>query len=113
MYRTIESLLTLPGCVKQLSGSLKRMEEWIKKNRHGRIRELIAKLNQKLRGHYGYYGITFNSRKLSSYYEQTKRMLHKWLNRRGGARVWNWKQFTKLTKEWIPLLKPPIYHSYQ
>jgi RNA-directed DNA polymerase len=99
---------------KKLDASLKRMEEWIKLNRHGRIRELIAKLNQKLRGHYGYYGITFNSRKLNSYYEQTKRTLHKWLNRRGGKRpVWNWERFTKLTKEWIPLLEPKIYHSYQ
>jgi RNA-directed DNA polymerase len=98
---------------KKLSASLKRMDEWIKLNRHGRIRELIEKLNIKLRGHYGYYGITFNSRKLNSYYEQTKRILHKWLNRRGGKRpVWNWEKFTKLTKEWIPLLEPKIYHSY-
>lgn len=99
---------------KKLDASLKRMDEWIKLNRHGRIRELIARVNQKLRGHYGYYGITFNSRKLNSYYEQTKRTLHKWLNRRGGKRrVWNWEQFTKLTKEWIPLLEPKIHHSYQ
>ena len=99
---------------KKLSASLKRMDEWMKANRHGRIGELIGKLNQKLRGHYGYYGITFNSRKLGSYYEQTKRTLHKWLNRRGGKRpIWNWEQFTKLSKEWIPLLEPKIYHSYQ
>ena len=98
---------------KKLRASLKRMEEWIMMNRHGLIGGLIAELNRKLRGHYAYYGITFNGRKLSSYYEQTKRMLHKWVNRRGGKRVWNWEQFSKLTKEWIPLLKPKIYHSYQ
>lgn len=107
------SILKRKTSSKKLSASLKRMDEWIKVNRHGRISELIVKLNQKLRGHYGYYGITFNSRRVNSYYEQTKRTLHKWLNRRGGKRtVWNWEQFSKLAKEWVPLLEPKIYHSY-
>lgn len=98
---------------KKLSASLQRMDEWIKINRHVQIKELISMLNQKLRGHYGYYGITFNSRRVRSYYEQTKRKLHEWLNRRGGKRTaWNWAKITKLTEEWIPLLKPKIYHSY-
>lgn len=97
---------------KKMSASLKRMDDWIKKNRHIGVKELIERLNQKLRGYYGYYGITFNNRKLNSYYEQTKRKLHKWLNRRGGKQRWNWEKVIKLTVEWIPLLKPKIYHSY-
>jgi RNA-directed DNA polymerase len=98
---------------KKQNASLKRMHEWIKLNRHKHsIPVLIAKLNQKLRGHYGYYGITFNGKRISSYYQQTKRRLHKWLNRRGGKRIWTWEKVTKLTEEWIPLEKPRIYHSY-
>jgi RNA-directed DNA polymerase len=98
---------------KKFSASLKRLEEWLKLNRHIGVRELMGQLNLKLRGHYGYYGITFNSRKLKTYYEQTTRKLHKWLNRRGGKKtVWNWDKVTKLTTEWMPLLKPKIYHSY-
>lgn len=98
---------------KKFSATLKRLDEWLKFNRHMGVRELILQLNQKLRGHYGYYGITFNSRKLKSYYEQATRTLHKWLNRRGGKQTaWNWDKVTKLTKEWMPLLKPKIYHSY-
>jgi RNA-directed DNA polymerase len=97
---------------KKMSASLKRMDDWIKLNRHIGVKELIVKVNQKLRGYYGYYGITFNNRKLNSYYEQTKRKLHKWLNRRGGKQHWDWEKVIKLTTEWIPLLKPKIYHSY-
>lgn len=97
---------------KKMSASLKRMDEWIKENRHIGVKELIVRVNQKLRGYYGYYGITFNKRKLNSYYEQTRRKLHKWLNRRGGKQRWDWEQVIKLTTEWIPLLKPKIYHSY-
>lgn len=97
---------------KKMSASLKRMDEWIKENRHIGVKELIGRVNQKLQGYYGYYGITFNNRKLNSHYEQTKRKLHKWLNRRGGKQCWDWKKVIKLTTEWIPLLKPKIYHSY-
>jgi len=55
-----------------------------------KFKELISALNVKLRGHYNYYGITFNSIGIISYYEQVKRCLYKWLNRRGGKPVWNW-----------------------
>lgn len=107
-----KSILKRKTSSKKMSASLKRMDEWIKENRHIGVKDLIERLNQKLRGYYGYYGITFNRRKLNSYYEQTKRKLHKWLNRRGGKQRWDWEKFTKLTTEWMPLLKPKIYHSY-
>ena len=73
----------------------------------------IADLNQKLRGHYAYYGVTFNIRRLNSYYYQTRRLLHKWLNHRGGKRVWTWEKVASLTDKWMPLEKPRIYHSYR
>lgn len=97
----------------KLRASLKRMFEWVRVNRHRKVGELIFEINQKLRGHYGYYGITFNSKRISSYFEQTKRILHYWLNRRGGKCVWNWEKYSKLVVEWIPLLAPRIYHGYQ
>jgi hypothetical protein len=82
----------------------------MKANRHKPVELYIAELNQKLRGHYGYYGITFNSRRLESYYEQVKRLLFKWLNRRGGKRV-RWSQMAVLFEHRIPLEKPRIVHS--
>jgi group II intron reverse transcriptase/maturase len=99
---------------KKLNLALMRLSDWIKFYRQKLpITELISELNQKLRGHYAYYGITFNSRRLNAYFMQTKRLLHKWLNHRGGKRVWTWDKIMKLTTEWIPLVKPRIYHSYQ
>jgi RNA-directed DNA polymerase len=99
---------------KKFNASMKRMDEWIKLNRHKQTMPvLIAALNQKLRGHYAYYGITFNARRLASYYYQTRRLLHKWLNHRGGKRVWTWEKVAKLTEKWIPFEKPRIYHSYR
>lgn len=99
---------------KKLNQALKRLSDWIKCYRHKLpMRELIEELNQKLRGHYAYYGITFNCRRLHTYYNGTKRLLHKWLNHRGGKRLWTWNKIAKLTTEWMPLIRPRIYHSYQ
>lgn len=98
---------------KKLTIALSKMQDWIKSNRHRKLNELIPELNVKLRGHYNYYGITFNSKGVNSYFEQVKRILHKWLNRRGGKPVWSWERFNQLIKEWMPLFKPKLYHSYQ
>ena len=97
---------------KKLCASLKRMNEWLRHNRNKRVDELIELMNQKLRGHYGYYGITFNSKQIDYYYEQCKRLLYHWLIRRGGKPVWNWEKYNKLICEWNPLITPKIYHSY-
>jgi hypothetical protein len=112
MSRKGKRILKRKTSSKKLNASLKRMSEWIKLNRHKlSMPLLIAELNQKLRAHYSYYGMTFNTRRLNSYYYQTKRLLHNWLNHRGGKRVWTWEKVMKLTEEWMPLMKPKIYHS--
>jgi group II intron reverse transcriptase/maturase len=96
---------------KKFTQSLNKTYGWIKCNRHRKLKELIPELNVKLRGHYNYYGVTFNGKAISGYYYQVRRILHKWLNRRGGKKVWNWERYDKLISEWLPLLKPKIYHS--
>ena len=86
--------------------------KFIKLNRHMKLSELIASINVKLRGHYSYYGITFNSSGISCYFSQVRRALHKWINHRGGKRKWNWISFSLLVDKWKPLVKPLIKHSY-
>jgi RNA-directed DNA polymerase len=97
---------------KKLTKAITQTEDWIKQNRHRRLKELITELNAKLRWHYSYYGITFNHKGIDSYDEQIKRRLHKWLNRRGGKRKWNWERFNILLNKWLPLIRPKIYHSF-
>ena len=76
-----------------------------------KLRDLIAAINIKLRGHYMYYGITNNYRGIFRYYIQVKRILYKWLNRRGGKPKWAWETFSMVIEHWIPLSKPSIHHS--
>ena len=58
-------------------------------------------------------GITFNSKSVALFYEATKRILHKWLNKRGGKPSWNWIKYVQLITKWQPLLKPKIMHNYR
>lgn len=87
--------------------SLANFKEWCKANRNLKIRELIAKLNKKLRGYYGYYGIIGNSKMLRKFYRNVERILKKWLNRRSQRKSYSWKGFAGMLK-WYPLLEPRI-----
>ena len=95
---------------KRLKRGLTKIKEWLKKNMHKPIKELVKKLTQKMNGHYGYYGITFNIRSLNLFYERIQRLWFVTINRRGGKRI-NWAKFNKLRKRHI-LPKPRIVHSY-
>jgi len=97
---------------KRLSRAVSRMNDFIKRNRHIELRELIAEINLKLRGHYSYYGITFNFKGIAMYYAEVSKYLLKWLRRRGGKTKWKWENFQSLIDEWCPLIKPYIANSY-
>jgi group II intron reverse transcriptase/maturase len=96
---------------KKLTKSITQTEKWIKENRHRRLKELMTELNVKMRGHYNYYGITFNNRGITCFYIQIRRRLHKWLNRRGGKTIWTWEKLVSLIEKWYPLLRPKLYHG--
>ena len=97
---------------KKFNKAVNQTDEWLKRNRHKKLKELITELNVKLTGHYAYYGITFNTRGISRFYVAVICRLHVWLNRRGGKPVWNWEKFSLLIYKWLPLNRPKIYHSF-
>lgn len=96
---------------KKLTKSITQTEEWIKENRHRKLKELITELNVKMRGHYNYYGITFNKKGITCFYIEICNRLHKWLNRRGGKTIWTWERFFLLINKWFPLMRPKLYHG--
>jgi RNA-directed DNA polymerase len=85
---------------KKLQGAVHRMGEWLRGNRHLKIRELMKTLAAKLRGHWNYYGVIGNSTSLAQYYEQTTQLLHKWLNRRSQKRSYTWKALHRLLDQY-------------
>ena len=72
-----------------------------------KTKELWKTAKAKLRGHYNYYGVTDNLRKIVRFGEAVKKLLFKWLNRRGKRNCLNWEKFNQMLKR-FPLPKPRI-----
>lgn len=97
---------------KRFRRALKRVSEWCRRYRHRPIEQQHKALSSKLRGHYGYYGITHNAEALQRFYDRVKSIWRKWLDRRGGKRRMTYERYGELLKRWqLPL--PRIVHSYE
>ncbi len=66
----------------RLSRSLRRIWEWCRNGRHLPLEEQHRQLVLKLRGHYAYYGITGNGRRIAAFRHWTYVIWRWWLNRR-------------------------------
>ncbi|HLP57542.1 MAG TPA: reverse transcriptase domain-containing protein, partial [Candidatus Deferrimicrobium sp.] len=96
---------------KKLREKLIKMNEWCRNNRHIPVKEQHKKLTQKLKGHYGYYGITGNMKGLQRFLNHVRRIWKKWLCRRSwrGNRL-NWERFQQMLNEY-PLPPATVVHS--
>lgn len=95
---------------KKFIAKLRIFKEWLLKARTLKTKELWKIVRTKLRGHYNYYGVTDNYRGLLRFDQAVKKLLFKWLNRRGKRSCLNWEEFNKLLKR-FPLPKPRIMVS--
>jgi RNA-directed DNA polymerase len=91
--------------------ALAAVTEWCRENRHQPIPEQHAHLAAMMRGHFAYYGIAGNGRRLRWYARQVVRIWKKWLSRRGRHGNVPWSRLTELLKR-HPLPPPRITHPY-
>ena len=94
----------------RLSRALKRINTWCRENRHAEIGWQHQKLALKLRGHYGYYGMTTNSQRLRQFRDGVIRIWRKWLSRRSQRGHIRWDRFKEFLKRY-PLPQAKIVHS--
>ena len=68
-------------------------------------------LSQKLKGHFAYFGISGNYKRLAALRYATRRIWRKWLSRRSNNSRVGWEGFARLEKR-FPLPQPTIIHCY-
>ncbi|MDD3361785.1 MAG: group II intron reverse transcriptase/maturase [Hespellia sp.] len=95
---------------KKFERKLKEYKHWIYDNRNRPVREIIKELNVKLVGHYRYYGVTWNYRRLCAFLHRVQQFLFKAVNRRGCRRAYTWGGYWDMLKCY-PLAKPKTYYS--
>jgi RNA-directed DNA polymerase len=81
---------------KRFSRSLKAVNQWCRNNLHEPLRVQVEALGRKLKGHFGYYGITGNYQALARYRLEVIRVWRKWLARRGDPQGMSWERMTRL-----------------
>jgi group II intron reverse transcriptase/maturase len=84
----------------RLKRALTALSEWCRKHLHLPIKEQHQKLTQKLRGHYGYYGITGNFPSLKDFREEVRKIWRRWLSRRRRDGDVTWPEFYRLEKRY-------------
>jgi RNA-directed DNA polymerase len=84
----------------RLKRALATLAEWCRKNLHHPLSEQHQKLTQKLRGHYGYYGIIGNGNRLLEFREGARRIWRLALSRRRRGRPMPWPDFLRLEKRY-------------
>jgi group II intron reverse transcriptase/maturase len=91
----------------RFSHTLRRMKEWCRAHRHDPLREQQQGLAAKLRGHYGYFGVTANAAALYRLLHEVKRLWRKWLSTRSRDGRYTWRRMTELLKR-LPLPAPTL-----
>ena len=103
-------VVTRKTASSRFTRAVQSIAQWCRLNRHRPIREQQQKLNQKIRGHCAYYGITRNGRSLQRFHHEVRRCWRKWLNRRNRKRTMTWEVFERLTQRY-PLTPVRVVHS--
>lgn len=93
---------------KKFKAKVKACGDWLHKMMHCPVQDTVKALNQKLIGHYQYYGVTWNSKRISLFRYLIRRKLFTVLNRRSQKLSLTWEEFARLEKQW-PLARSRIY----
>lgn len=91
--------------------AIHRTQEWCRRHLHDPVKTQWQALSSKLRGHFGYYGITGNFEAIARFREQVLRVWQKWLNRRSQRASMRWERMQKLLKRYplpVPRIRSPM-----
>ncbi len=87
--------------------TLQAIKGWGMEHRHLPMKVQQRKLNGKLRGHDGYYGVTGNFRVLSRLRYEVAKLWRRWLQRRNRSSSPNWERFQGMLR--FPYFLPESY----
>lgn len=95
---------------KRLARGFKAISQWCRENLHESMLKQVEQLGRKLKGHFGYYGITGNAASLQRFRWGVIKIWQKWLARRGDPKGMPWERMLKLL-DFFYLPEARVVHS--
>jgi RNA-directed DNA polymerase len=83
------------------------IDDWCRRHRHEPMKTQHAMLSLKLNGHYNYFGVGGNSRRLCGLARRVRYNWRKWLRRRSQRTRLTWQRFDEFLKA-FPLPAPSV-----
>ena len=99
------------GPKDRLARSLKAFNQQCRLMRHWPLDTQHERLCAMLKGHYGYFGISGNIRRLGRVCFRVQRLWRVWLSRRSWKSSLPWMRYARLLQR-FPLPQPRIVHRY-
>lgn len=97
---------------KRMRKAITAMKDWVRNTRNYLLtKENWQKTTAKLQGHYNYYGVSGNFESIKRYYQITRYLIFKWMNRRSQKKTWNWEGFEKYLNT-HPLPMPKLTYAF-
>jgi group II intron reverse transcriptase/maturase len=92
----------------RLRRAINAVADYCRGHRHRPVKEQHAALKRRLLGHYNYFGVNGNMRRLKMLVHEAEYVWHKWLTRRSQRTPLNWKRFKERIVAVFPLPQPRI-----
>ena len=94
----------------RLRSKLHALKDELRKRLHEPVPVVGRWLRSVLLGHYRYYGVPTNERRLSAIRFQVYRLWFRSLRRRSQKHRLTWERMHRLAQQWLP--KPQLWHPY-
>ena len=92
--------------------SLKAVRAWCREHMHLSLKMQHRRLSRSMEGHYAYYGITGNIRRIRWYHHQVERIWKATLSRRSRSGRLTWDRMQRVLERY-PLPAARIVHQWQ
>ena len=102
------SVVKLRTAADRFRRTLRRITEWCREHRHEPLAAQAHALGAKLNGHFAYFGLTGNYRRLDDLRYEVERIWRKWLSRRSQRAAVSWEKM-RLILQHHPLPEPRIH----
>ena len=95
----------------RIARTLKAINQQCRRIRHWPLHEQHRRLSRMLRGHFAYFGISGNFRRLAAVQVAARSLWRKWLSRRSWTSGLSWERFGRVIAH-LPLPRARIVHCY-